>query len=249
MRVLVVEDDRALGMFVKKGLEMDGHSVDWLGDGDEAFARAVEQQPDLMVLDLGLPGRDGTDVLAELSEGFPQTSVLVLTGRSDVQERVRCLNLGADDCLLKPFSLHELIARCRAILRRKGRFADAVLRCGGLEVNRMDRVVRRDGLEIELTGKEFGLLEYLLRHSNTCCTRAELLEHVWNMPADTVTNVVDVYINYLRRKLTVSPDYKRSTDAVIETVRGQGYCLRSVSARKPAASVTSIEIGKLPKSA
>ena len=199
--------------------------MEWVGDGDAALQHATENQPDLMVLDLSLPHRDGLEVLEELQNRFARTSVLVLTGRSQVEERVKCLNLGADDCLLKPFSLHELMARCRAILRRRIQFASPLLRHGSLEMNRMERSVRRDGVEVELTGKEFALLEFLLMRNGDCCPRAELLSEVWKMSPDSGTNVVDVYINYLRRKLAnAHPDGIASTP-VIETVRGEGYRL------------------------
>ena len=233
MRVLVVEDDRALGLFLQKGLMLEGHTVEWVGDGDAAVEYASAYQPDLMVLDLGLPGRDGLEVLGELRGRFAQTSVLVLTDRNEVQEPIRCLNLGADDCLLKPFSFHELTARCRAILRRKEQFVDPVLRSGAVELNRMDRSVRRDGAEVELTVKEFALLEFLLQHADQCCSRGELLEVVWNMAPDTTTNVVDVYINYLRRKLAAAHPDGQSSAAGIETMRGKGYRLMSGSGRKP----------------
>ena len=223
MRILIVEDDRALGLFLQKGLLLEGRTVDWVGDGDAAVRYVSEQEPDLMVLDLGLPCRDGMDVLVEMQGRFHRTAVLVLTGRSQVEERVRCLDLGADDCLLKPFSLQELLARCRAILRRKEQFADPTLRHGGVEMNRMERKVRRGGVEVELTGKEFALLEFLLQRKGQCCTRAELLREVWKMAPDSATNVVDVYINYLRRKLADAQGDGESGEGVIETVRGQGY--------------------------
>jgi DNA-binding response OmpR family regulator len=232
MRVLVVEDDRALGLFLQKGLRLVGHNVEWVGDGDAAVAYATEHQPDLMVLDLGLPQRDGLEVLAEMRGRFARTSVLVLTGRSQVEERVKCLNLGADDCLLKPFSLQELLARCNAILRRKGQFADPMLRHGEVEMNRMDRSVRRDGVDVELTGKEFALLEFMLLRNGECCTRAELLSEVWKMAPDSGTNVVDVYINYLRRKMAAACPAGQSSASVIETVRGEGYRLYSEVGRR-----------------
>jgi DNA-binding response OmpR family regulator len=225
MKILVVEDDRALGLFLQKGFRSEGHSVDWVGDGDAALEHATENQPDLMVLDLSLPYRDGVEVLAELQNRFARTSVMVLTGRNLVEERVKCLNLGADDCLLKPFSLHELTARCRAILRRKTQFSSPMLRHGAVEMNRMERSVRRDGVEVELTGKEFALLEFMLLRHGDCCTRAQLLREVWKMSPDSGTNVVDVYINYLRRKLAQAHPDRHSSAPVIETVRGEGYRL------------------------
>lgn len=230
MRVLVVDDDRALGLFLQKGLKSEGHEVDWVGDGEAALEHAAAFEPDLMVLDLGLPKRDGIEVLEALRGKFGRTSVLVLTGRSQVEERVRCLNLGADDCLMKPFSFHELSARCRAILRRKQKFEDPVLRFAGIEMDRMERKVSRDGVGIELTTKEFALLEFLLQRHGECCTRAELLTQVWGMAPDAETNVVDVYVNYLRRKLNVSPGSAAAKGSVIETVRGSGYRLRAGSA-------------------
>jgi DNA-binding response OmpR family regulator len=223
MRVLIVEDDAALGLFLQKGLKLEGHEVTWVGDGEAALIHAEEHRPDLIVLDLSLPRKDGTEVLAELSGRFDETAVLVLTGRSQVEERVKCLNLGADDCLLKPFSFHELTARCRALLRRREQYADPVLRHGDVELNRMERRVTRNGQVVDLTVKEFALLEFLLMRRGRCCNRAELLREVWQMSPDAGTNVVDVYINYLRKKLGVASIDEDSGHCVIETVRGEGY--------------------------
>jgi DNA-binding response OmpR family regulator len=235
MRVLIVEDDAALGLFLQKGLKLEGHDVEWVGDGESGLRYAEEHRPDLIVLDLSLPRKDGTEVLAEMHGRFDETSVLVLTGRSQVEERVKCLNLGADDCLLKPFSFHELTARCRALMRRREQFADPVLRHGDIELNRMERKVMRNGRLIELTVKEFSLLEFLLMRRGQCCTRSELLRDVWQMSPDAGTNVVDVYINYLRRKLvTAGVDGDLGT-SVIETVRGEGY--RMSVGRKGVARV------------
>jgi len=243
MQVLVVEDDRALGLFLQKGLKLEGHSVDWAGDGETALEFAEKNPPDLMVLDLGLPRRDGTEVLASVSAAYPSTSVLVLTGRSHVDERIRCLNAGADDCLLKPFSFHELAARCRAILRRRAQSVEPTLRFGALEMDRLARVVRRSGIDIECTAKEFALLEFLMMRRGEVCTREQLLREVWQMDAASNTNVVDVYVNYLRRKLAVGD----ALPSLIETVRGQGYRLAVV---KPmAASTTTAEHAPLAQGA
>jgi DNA-binding response OmpR family regulator len=223
MRVLIVEDDASLGLFLQKGLKLEGHDVTWVGDGEAGLKHAEEEQPDLVVLDLSLPRKDGTEVLAEMSGKVDGTAVLVLTGRSNVEERVKCLNLGADDCMQKPFSFHELTARCRALLRRKEQFADPVLRHGDVELNRMDRRVTRSGRVVDLTVKEFSLLEFLLLRRGRCCSRSELLREVWQMSPDAGTNVVDVYVNYLRKKLGAASPDGGVDGSVIETVRGEGY--------------------------
>jgi DNA-binding response OmpR family regulator len=185
------------------------------------------------VLDLGLPQRDGREVLAVLSEESSRSSILVLTGRGDVEERVRCLNLGADDFLPKPFSFQELTARCRAIIRRRERYADPVLRWDDIALDRLRRTVERAGIPVELTGKEFALLESLMLRRGQTCSRAELLEQVWQMAPDTPTNVLDVYVNYLRRKLGA---VSNTPAALIETVRGIGYRMAAPSAELHAAA-------------
>jgi len=238
MRVLVVEDDRALGAFLKNGLQLEGHRVEWVEDGEAALAQSAEGHPDLVVLDLSLPKRDGMEVLAEMRARHDDASVLVLTGRSDVNARVQCLDMGADDCLLKPFSFFELTARCRALLRRRQQFADPVLRHGDLELNRIEHKVARAGRSISLTAKEFSLLEYLLLHQGDCVSRSELLTEVWQMTTETGTNVVDVYVNYLRRKVDRlaghGPQLSANHGGLIETVRGMGYRLGG-QARRPVA--------------
>jgi DNA-binding response OmpR family regulator len=231
MRVLVVEDDRALGIFLQRGLTFEGHEVEWVGDGDAAVERARRWAPDLIVLDLGLPQRDGREVLAALSEESSRSTVVVLTGRGEVEERVRCLNLGADDFLPKPFSFQELTARCRAILRRRERYADPVLRWDDIALDRLRRTVERAGVAVELTGKEFALLESLMLRRGQTCSRAELLEQVWQMAPDTPTNVLDVYVNYLRRKLGAASEVQT---ALIETVRGIGYRMAAHPVELPA---------------
>jgi DNA-binding response OmpR family regulator len=233
MRVLIVEDDASLGLFLQKGLKLEGHEVTWVGDGEAGLRHAEENRPDLMVLDLSLPRKDGTEVLAEMRGRFDDMAVLVLTGRSQVEERVKCLNLGADDCLLKPFSFHELTARCRALLRRREQFADPVLRHGDVELNRMDRKVTRAGRAVDLTVKEFSLLEFLMLRRGQSCSRSELLRDVWQMSPDAGTNVVDVYVNYVRRKLAAAVPDNDVAGSVIETIRGEGYCMGRGS--KPVA--------------
>lgn len=229
MHVLIVEDNVALAQFLKKGLQLEGHLVDWVSDGEAALRYTAARRPELMVLDLGLPQLDGVHVLDALHGQGGDTSVLVLTGRNDTEERVRCLNAGADDYLQKPFSFPELAARCGAILRRRGRFEQPVLALGGIEMNLLTRGVQFRGASVELTGKEFQLLEAMLRRKGGCCSRRELLQEVWPGTPESGSNVVDVYVNYLRRKLGAVPGVDMGGEAaasVIETVRGAGYRVR-----------------------
>ncbi|MBS1815903.1 MAG: response regulator transcription factor [Acidobacteria bacterium] len=228
MRVLVVEDDQALGLFLKKGLKLEGYEVDWVSDGEAALQHADEFQPDIMVLDLGLPRRDGLEVLNKLRAEHRDMSVLVLTGRSGLEDRLASLNSGADDCLLKPFSFHELTARCRALRRRRmsENNNNVLLNHYDLELNRVQRKAMRGGRSLDLTVKEFALLEYLLLHRGRVVSRPELLREVWSMSPDAGTNVVDVYINYLRRKLAEAVTDASNQASLIETVRGEGYRLR-----------------------
>jgi DNA-binding response OmpR family regulator len=231
MRVLIVEDDSALGHFLGQGLKLDGHEVGLAADGEAALALAAHMRPELMILDLGLPRIDGLEVLAEMGERFGSTSVLVLTGRAGMEERVRCLELGADDVVLKPFSFHELRARLRAMGRRRSRFDDTVLRFGDLEMDRAARRVTQAGREVELTVTEFSLLESLLRRrGERVCSRADLLREVWRNPLGMGTNIVEVYINYLRKKLGQGlgrglGGAPEGGESVIRTVRGEGYLL------------------------
>jgi DNA-binding response OmpR family regulator len=219
MRFLVADDDPALGMFLARGLETEGHTVRLASDGQDALDTFLSDMPDLTILDLNLPQKDGTEVLRLVRSVTEDLPVLILTARGDVETRVKCLDLGADDCMLKPFSLAELRARCRVLLRRR-RDANVVIRQGDLTMNRIERTVIRDGTAIALTNKEFGLLEHLLLNRGRVISRAVLLEKVWNMPADSSTNVVDVYVNYLRRKLGDC-----GALPLIQTVRGEGYAI------------------------
>ncbi len=228
MRVLVVEDDRALGAFLKSGLEMEGHRVEWVEDGEAALTWSAMDHPELVLLDLSLPKLDGLEVLVEMRARKDDASVLVLTGRSGLDVQVQCLDMGADDCLLKPFSYFELAARCRALMRRREQFANPVLRHGDLELHRIKHTVARAGRVIDLTAKEFALLEFLMLHRGQCIPRSQLLAEVWQMPSDSATNVVDVYINYLRRKLEIV-DLHNCNAGLIETVRGLGYRLGALS--------------------
>jgi DNA-binding response OmpR family regulator len=217
MRLLIAEDDRALGLFLSRGLEADGHRIRLALDGAQAVEAFRQDLPDLTILDLNLPVKDGEQVLKEIRAMDADLPVLVLTARQEVDTRVRCLDLGADDLMLKPFSLHELRARCRALLRRK-REARLQLRAGDLELDRLDHTARRGSEAILLTNKEFALLEHLMLNRGQCVSRVELLEAVWNLEPAQTTNIVDVYVNYLRRKLKDPPPGQ-----LIRTVRGQGY--------------------------
>jgi len=218
MRILVVEDDVPLATFIRKGLEAEHYAVDVAHDGEQAHALATEYNYDLLVLDLNLPKLDGISLLKMLRPAKPHLPVLVLTARSRVEDRVQSLDCGADDVLNKPFSFSELSARVRALLRRGRPVADSVLRVADLELNRVERRVMRAGKRIELTSKEFALLEYLMRNAGRRITRTMIIEHVWNLSFDTATNVVDVYINYLRKKVDEGFPQK-----LIHTVRGVGY--------------------------
>jgi len=219
MRLLIAEDDKALGLFLRRGLESDGHRVHVVLDGAEAVEAFRMELPDLTILDLNMPVKDGEAALLEIRNIDAELPVLVLTGRQLVDTRVRCLDNGADDLMLKPFSLLELRARCRALMRRK-RDTHLLLRAGDLELSRLDHSVRRCGKIVGLTNKEFALLEHLMLNRGHCVSRVELLETVWNAESAQTTNIVDVYVNYLRRKLEDIP-----SNGLIHTVRGQGYMI------------------------
>jgi DNA-binding response OmpR family regulator len=224
MRILIAEDDPALASFVRKGLEAEHYAVDASADGEQARAMAEEFDYDLVVLDLTLPRLDGVSILRHVRTRKPSIPILVLTARSRVEDRVQCLDLEADDYLVKPFSFSEPSARIRALLRRCHLPAESVLAVDDLKLDRVERRVERAGRRIELTSKEFALLEYLMRNAGRRITRAMIIEHVWNLSFDTCTNVVDVYINYLRRKIDDGANRR-----LIHTIRGVGYELSTRS--------------------
>ena len=196
MRILIAEDDEALAKFVRQGLEAEHYSVDVSPDGEQARTAATQFEYDLVILDLNLPKLDGVSVLRQLRSKKPSLPVLVLTQRTRVEDRVQCLETGADDYLAKPFSFSELLARIRALVRRSHLPSESVLAAADLKLDRVQHLVERGGCRIDLTGKEFSLLEYLLLNAGRRVTRAMIIEHVWNLTFDTTTNVVDVYINY-----------------------------------------------------
>jgi len=224
MRILIAEDDDALAKFVRQSLEAEHYTVDVFSDGEQARAAASEVDYDFVILDLNLPKLDGVSILRHLRMKKPSLPVLVLTQRTRVEDRVQCLDTGADDYLAKPFSFGELSARIRALVRRSHIPSESVLAIDDLKLDRVERRVERSGQRIELTTKEFMLLEYLMRNAGRRVTRAMIIEHVWNLTFDTTTNVVDVYINYLRRK--VDDGHPRK---LIQTVRGVGYMVSAAA--------------------
>jgi two-component system, OmpR family, copper resistance phosphate regulon response regulator CusR len=205
MRILIAEDDEALARFVCQGLAAEQYSVDVVTDGDQARTAAIERPYDIVILDLNLPKLDGVSVLRQLRLKKPSLPVLILTQRTKVEDRVVCLDTGADDYLAKPFSFSELSARLRALLRRSHLPSESVLVVGDLKLDRVQRMVERAGKRIELTVKEFALLEYLMHNAGRDVTRSMIIEHVWNLSFDTTTNVVDVYINYGLRVTAIAP--------------------------------------------
>jgi|1186.fasta_scaffold00853_1 two-component system copper resistance phosphate regulon response regulator CusR len=196
MHILIAEDDQTLAKFVREGLEGENYTVDVYTDGEQARAAAMESEYDLVILDLNLPKLDGVTILRQMRIKKPSLPVLVLTQRTRVEDRVQCLDTGADDYLPKPFSFSELSARIRALLRRSHLPSESVLTVSDLKLDRTQRIVERAGRRIDLTTKEFALLEYLMRNAGRKVTRSMIIEHVWNLTFDTTTNVVDVYINY-----------------------------------------------------
>src|SRR5271154_1915908 len=196
MRLLVVENDPALATFLQESLDHERYKVDLTHEGEEAKKWVEEREYDLAILDLNLARDEGTQVLQYVRAKRRELPILILSGRNRAEDRVQILDMGADDLVLKPFSFSELSARVRALLRRGGGSAEAGVGIEGLELNRVEHSVKRAGRAIELTPKEFGLLEYLMRNAGQRVTRAQIIEHVWNLSFDTMTNVVDVYINY-----------------------------------------------------
>jgi len=221
MRILLAEDEKRISGFVSKALQEQGFTVDVTGDGDEAYLLAATQSYDVMVLDIMLPGRDGLSILRNLRERHNTVPVLLLTARSELEERLEGLNLGADDYVTKPFYVEELIARIHALARRASGETLSILQVGDLVVNLITREVRRGEQTIELTTREFSLLECLMRSPGRVYTRTQLLENVWGYDFDPSTNIVDVYIQRVRKKLSAGGDRQ-----FIETIRGVGYRFR-----------------------
>ena len=218
MRILLVEDEDRIADFITRGLSEQGYAVDVASDGDEALQWNHIAEFDLIVLDVMLPGRDGIDVCRTLRGRGLRTPILMLTARDAVEDRVRGLDSGADDYLVKPFAFAELLARLRALMRREAAVVGSVLQVADLRFDTTTLAVSRQGVSMELTAKEFSLLEYMMRHPNQVLTRTMIAEHVWNYEFDNATNVIDVHIRNLRRKID-DPFPSR----LIQTIRGTGY--------------------------
>ncbi len=221
MRVLVVEDEKMLAELIKSGLEDENYSADLAFDGEEGLFLAKNEPFDVIILDIMLPKLNGIELLKILRKKGIETPVLMLTAKSDIEDKVLGLNSGADDYLTKPFSFDELLARIKAVLRRKFNMADNILKIDTLKINLSTHEVTRDKMPIELTAKEYSLLEYLALNKNKLLTRAEITEHIYNYEFDLDSNVVDVMITRLRKKIDKGFDKK-----LIVTVRGAGYMIK-----------------------
>jgi DNA-binding response OmpR family regulator len=221
MRILVIEDEKKIASFIRKGLEAQGFVVDVSHHGDEGFTAVTTRPYDAVVLDIMLPGRDGLSILRNLRERRLAVPVILLTARSELNERLEGLNLGADDYLTKPFFIEELIARLHVVTRRASGASQSILSVADLTVNLLTREVRRGGRHIELTAREFELLEQLARSPGRVLTRPQICERVWNYDFDPGTNLVEVYIQRLRKKVDGEGDAK-----LIETIRGVGYRMK-----------------------
>jgi heavy metal response regulator len=222
VRILVVEDERKVASFVQKGFEEEGYAVDVAPDGEKAIFLAETNDYDVIILDWMIPKRDGLAVLRHLRASGVATPVILLTAKDAVNDKVQGLNSGADDYLTKPFEFAELLARVRALFRRGKSDQPTVLELGDLRMDLLARKVLRDGVPIDLTAKEYSLLEYFMRNAGKVLTRTMIAEHVWDVHFDSDTNVIDVYVNYLRNKIDKPFDTK-----LLQTVRGVGYVLKA----------------------
>jgi len=221
MRILVIEDERQLADIIKRGLEEEGYAVDTAYSGEEGEYLAEDFSYDLIVLDIILPKKDGIEVCLTLRQREVKTPILMLTCKGSVGDKVKGLDSGADDYLVKPFAFEELAARVRTLLRRESNLISSKLEVGDLVMDTSTRQVWRGQRYIELTGKEYAILEYLMRHPNIVITRTMLEQHVWDLEFDSISNLVDVYIRRLRRKIDEGDE-----DSLIQTVRGAGYRIK-----------------------
>lgn len=224
MKILLIEDEEKLANALKRGLEKEGYAVDIVADGQKALSRISLHRSDYdaVILDLMLPSMDGKEICKQIRERDIPVPVLVLTARAETETKVELLHAGADDYLVKPFSFAELVARLQAIMRRPAESLPDILRVGDIELNPVTREATRDGEKITLTLKEFGLLEYFMRHPGVVVNRDDLLNHLWDFNYVGLSNVVDVHIKNLRRKLDAA-----GSEGMLETVRGVGYRLRA----------------------
>ena len=221
MRILVIEDEKKIANFIKRGLKEEGYAVDLAVDGEEGHYLASTNDYDLVILDLMIPKMDGLAVCRKLRQEKNIVPILMVTAKDTVKDKVTGLDSGANDYLTKPFSFAELSARIRALLRRPETKETTKLEVGDLVLDLLAHKVSRDGVPVEVTSKEFALLEYLMRNAGTVITRTMIAEHVWDINFDTDTNVIDVYINYLRRKIDGGHKTK-----LIQTIRGRGYLIK-----------------------
>jgi heavy metal response regulator len=222
VRILLVEDDRKVASFIRKGLMEEGYAVDVAPDGETGLAMGLDRLHDVLILDVMLPAKPGFQVVRELRQAKVPTPVLLLTAREAVEDRVQGLDAGADDYLTKPFAFAELLARVRALLRRGGTSQAPLFRVADLTLDPAKRTVRRGGEAIALTNREFALLEYFMRNPGRVLTRTMIAEHVWDYSFDSATNVIDVYVNYLRKKIDAGRERR-----LIHTLRGVGYVLKA----------------------
>lgn len=221
MRILVIEDEKKIADFIKRGLKEEGYAVDIAHDGEEGHFMAKTNEYDLILLDLMLPKMDGLEVCRALKKEGVHVPIIMLTAKDAVKDKVAGLDSGADDYLTKPFAFEELLARARAIFRKKGSSVTEPIKIDDLVMDIITHKVTRAGKEIELTSKEYSLLEYLMRNEGKVVTRTMISEHVWDADFDTFTNVIDVYINYLRKKIDIGNRKK-----LIHTIRGRGYIIK-----------------------
>jgi len=221
MRILVVEDEKKIAIFIRRGLKEEGYAVDTAYDGEQGHFMATTQEYDLIILDLMLPKMDGLTLCRKLRSEKNLSPILMLTAKDTVRDKVSGLDAGADDYLTKPFAFEEFLARVRSLLRKRESGAPTKLTAGELTLDLVTHKVFREGKEIELTGKEYALLEYLMRNAGSVVTRTMISDHVWDMNFESFTNVIDVYVNYLRKKIDQGYGKK-----LIQTVRGRGYILK-----------------------
>ncbi len=222
MRILVIEDEKKVARFLKLGLEAEDHKVDTVYDGESGEKMALGREYDVIVLDIMLPGKNGIEVLKSLRRSGRTTPVLILTAKGTLEDKVEGLDEGADDYLVKPFAFAEFIARVRSLGRRSSTDKSTTLKVADLELDTITRKAKRAGKEIELTNREYALLEYFVRNADRILTRTVISEHIWEYDFDTGTNIVEVYVNKLRNKIDSGADRK-----LLHTVRGAGYILKT----------------------